>query len=328
MADSAPGDPARREALARAALLETTPADTVGEPLASRPTRTASSTCASPARVNTRAGSGSSRSPRSTTAASRPCSSWGSSRRGALVAPDWVPWSVRLAEWKAQQAAAAEAGAELAGDVGDDEAEGLEDSDDELDDDDGDDLGDEDLDGDEDEGDDEDDDVIDDEDDDDDDLDEDAVDGFDDDVDDGPGVRSTHNGDIDGIDVDALDPTNDADTDSPRPNPALAPRPFADAYDALRGRDLFAPDDCSQASRGAPPAAAARRSSGGALTDSEPLHDVLDAPRERARRPMPRRSRRAAGCGRACRYGSVSTTPFAAAPSRRPPRRPTPRSRS
>lgn len=29
---------------------------------------------------------------------------------GALLSPEWIPWSVRLAEWKAQQAALKEAG--------------------------------------------------------------------------------------------------------------------------------------------------------------------------------------------------------------------------
>lgn len=50
---------------------------------------------------------------------------------GALLAPDWVPWAERLADYQAAQAAAAEA----AGDEGDDE-ESLDDLDelDELDD--------------------------------------------------------------------------------------------------------------------------------------------------------------------------------------------------
>jgi hypothetical protein len=54
---------------------------------------------------------------------------------GALLAPDWVPWSERLADWEAAQTAIAEAEAEAEGDV-EREAE----LDDELDDADEDDL--------------------------------------------------------------------------------------------------------------------------------------------------------------------------------------------
>ncbi|MFT4124462.1 MAG: DUF3027 domain-containing protein [Microbacteriaceae bacterium] len=44
---------------------------------------------------------------------------------GALLAPDWVPWSVRLAEWKAAQAAAAEsAGESVDGALEDDTPDG------------------------------------------------------------------------------------------------------------------------------------------------------------------------------------------------------------
>ena len=50
----------------------------------------------------------------------------------SLVAPEWIPWSVRLAEWQAQQAAAAEA-EEGSGD-GDTDADDA-DSDDDADDD-------------------------------------------------------------------------------------------------------------------------------------------------------------------------------------------------
>lgn len=48
---------------------------------------------------------------------------------GALVAPDWIPWSQRLEEFKAQQALAAEEHAE------DDDADSDADSDDDADDD-------------------------------------------------------------------------------------------------------------------------------------------------------------------------------------------------
>jgi hypothetical protein len=57
---------------------------------------------------------------------------------GALLAPDWVPWSERLDDYRAAQAAAAEAAAEAEGD--DAEADGDDDLDDDgLDDDDDDD---------------------------------------------------------------------------------------------------------------------------------------------------------------------------------------------
>ncbi len=55
---------------------------------------------------------------------------------GALLAPDWVPWSERLEEYRAAQAAAAEDEGEDEGEVEADDADddGAEDSDDELDD--------------------------------------------------------------------------------------------------------------------------------------------------------------------------------------------------
>lgn len=89
---------------------------------------------------------------------------------GALLAPEWVPWAERLAEYQAAQAAQAEA----AGDEGEDD-ETSDDDDDELEDDedDEDDLGD---------------------------LDDiDAAD-FDDD-----GSPILHAGDLDGVDIDELD---------------------------------------------------------------------------------------------------------------------------
>lgn len=99
---------------------------------------------------------------------------------GALVAPDWVPWAVRLADYHAQQHAAAEASALLL-------AEDANDADD-LDDDD---LEDEDL------------ADLEDELDDVDDLD--ALD-FD-----GDGSPILHSGDVDGVDIDEL--ADDADLD-------------------------------------------------------------------------------------------------------------------
>lgn len=86
---------------------------------------------------------------------------------GALLAPDWVPWAVRLAEYQAAQAAlAAERGADV-----DDESDDL---DDDLDEDDLDDV---------------------------DDLD--AAD-FDDD-----GSPILHAGDVDGVDIDVLDDSDE-----------------------------------------------------------------------------------------------------------------------
>jgi hypothetical protein len=99
---------------------------------------------------------------------------------GALLAPDWVPWAVRLAEYQAAQAAAVEAGA---ADAQDDESD--DDLDDALDEDDvDDDLDEDDL---------------------DDDLDE------DDDLHDASPVL--HAGDLDGVDIDELDPEDDSDED-------------------------------------------------------------------------------------------------------------------
>ncbi|MBW8762176.1 MAG: DUF3027 domain-containing protein [Microbacterium sp.] len=92
---------------------------------------------------------------------------------GALLAPEWVPWAERLAEYRAHQVELAEQAAAAAADELDDlvaaEAEGLDDDD--LDDDD--------------------------DDDDDDDIDDDLLDG------DEP--RALHAGDLDGVDIDELD---------------------------------------------------------------------------------------------------------------------------
>ena len=122
---------------------------------------------------------------------------------GALVAPEWVPWSVRLAEFLEAQKQAAAAGialdeelpeglldlaeGALDGTILGDELEDLDDSDaDDSDEDDEDDL----------------DDDEDDEDDDEDEDDEDLV------------SAPTHGGDIDGVDIDDLDDSaEDSDAD-------------------------------------------------------------------------------------------------------------------
>jgi hypothetical protein len=120
---------------------------------------------------------------------------------GALVAPEWVPWSVRLAEFLEAQKQAAAAGIVLEEELPEgllDLAEGALDGtilDDELED-----MDDSDAD-DSDEDDDEDDDLDDDEDDDEDDEDD------EDDLVSAP----THSGDIDGVDIDDLDDSADAD---------------------------------------------------------------------------------------------------------------------
>ena len=118
---------------------------------------------------------------------------------GALLAPEWVPWSVRLAEWEAQQKAlAAEAGEDAAASEQDDDEDAPDVDDLDEDDVDEDDLDDEGLD---DEG-------LDDEFEEDDDADEDpdADDDFDADED---GPTRTHGGDIDGVDIDDLDVDED-----------------------------------------------------------------------------------------------------------------------
>lgn len=130
---------------------------------------------------------------------------------GALLAPDWVPWSVRLAEFLEAQKLAAEAGLAIDEDVPEGLLELAEDnlSADEIDevaevlaDDASDDDDDDDLDDDSDEDSEEDfDDESDDEDDESDDDDDDDED--EDDDDDYPGVRdNVHSGDIDGVELD------------------------------------------------------------------------------------------------------------------------------
>ena len=98
---------------------------------------------------------------------------------GALLAPDWVPWAKRLAEYQAAQAAAAAAGEESSDD--DVEDDDLDDEDDDLDDDD---------------------------DEDDDDSDED-----DDEADDASPKARLHAGDLDGVDIDELDESAADDED-------------------------------------------------------------------------------------------------------------------
>jgi hypothetical protein len=98
---------------------------------------------------------------------------------GALLAPDWVPWADRMDEWRAAQAAAAEAASEA-----DAALEGESDADDEDDEDDD----------------------LDEDDESDDDLDEDD---FDDEDDDDLGDDV-----YDGVDIDSLAADSDADEDS------------------------------------------------------------------------------------------------------------------
>jgi hypothetical protein len=101
---------------------------------------------------------------------------------GALLSPDWVPWSDRLADYKAAQL---EAGEEVEGDESaDDDSE----SDDEDDDDD-----------------------IDDEEEDDDETDDDESDDEDEDADDV--IHVVHGGDVDGVDIDNLDESDDSTED-------------------------------------------------------------------------------------------------------------------
>jgi len=99
---------------------------------------------------------------------------------GALLAPEWVPWAVRLAEYQAQQAAAAERGEDSETD-----AEGLAVDDEELDLDESDD--DEDLDG----------------------VDLDDVEDLDPTDFDEDGSPILHAGDVDGVDIDELDESAD-----------------------------------------------------------------------------------------------------------------------
>ena len=98
---------------------------------------------------------------------------------GSLVAPDWVPWSERLAEYRAAQD-----GHDDESDDGSDEDDSDEESDDDYDE--------------------SDDDESEDEDEDDDESDDDDDDDFDDDEDD---LAESDDDEIDGVDVDELDDT-------------------------------------------------------------------------------------------------------------------------
>jgi hypothetical protein len=98
---------------------------------------------------------------------------------GALLSPDWVPWSDRLADYKAAQIAAGE------------EIDDADDTDDEPDDDDEEDADDE-----------TEDDETDDDESDDEDEDDDHV------------IHVVHGGDVDGIDIDELDIPEEADAES------------------------------------------------------------------------------------------------------------------
>ena len=108
---------------------------------------------------------------------------------GALLSPDWVPWSDRLAEYKAAQIAAGE------------EIDDADDTDDESDDD-ADDVDDDS----------EEDESADDESDDEDEDDEDDDD--EDDEDDDHVIHVVHGGDVDGIDIDELDIPEEAEAES------------------------------------------------------------------------------------------------------------------
>ncbi|WP_309615978.1 DUF3027 domain-containing protein [Salinibacterium sp.] len=104
---------------------------------------------------------------------------------GALLSPDWVPWSDRLADYKAAQDA--DEGSDDDTDSDDDDSDDSDDEDD-TDDDDSDDDEDED-----------------DSDDDDDESDDDDDDELNNDV--------LHSGDLDGVDIDSLDVDDDSDED-------------------------------------------------------------------------------------------------------------------
>lgn len=97
---------------------------------------------------------------------------------GALLAPEWVPWAVRLKEYQEAQAAAAAEAASAGDDAEPEDDDGLDDAEGDLDDDDLDD------------------DELDDDDDDDEDFDAD-------------GSPILHSGDVDGVDIDELDQGRD-----------------------------------------------------------------------------------------------------------------------
>lgn len=130
---------------------------------------------------------------------------------GSLVAPEWVPWSERLAEYRAAQEHEGEDAADE--DPDDEDYDDESDEDDDEDDDESDDDEDSDEDDDyDDSDDDEDDDESDDDDDDEFDADEDDLDESDDD-------------DIEGVDVDALADVSDSDTSAASAPEDEAPQP-------------------------------------------------------------------------------------------------------
>jgi hypothetical protein len=104
---------------------------------------------------------------------------------GALLSPDWVPWSDRLAEYKAAQIAAGEE-VDDADDADDDDSDDEPDDDDESEEDESDDESD----------------------------DEDSDDDDDDDEDDDHVIHVVHGGDVDGIDIDELDQPEEAEAES------------------------------------------------------------------------------------------------------------------
>ena len=128
---------------------------------------------------------------------------------GALLAPDWVPWSERMEEYRAAQAAVGEAEALLAGELDELDAD---DDDDDDDDDESDDVDVDDL--------------------DDDDLDDDD----DDDEDDLLGSDNLHGGDLDGVDIDELDDPEDEEEEILEFDEQLTPDAEADVD--LRALDL------------------------------------------------------------------------------------------
>lgn len=103
---------------------------------------------------------------------------------GALLAPEWVPWAERLADYRAHQVELAEQAASASVESG----EGADDDENDIDDEDAEDL------------------------DDDEDLDED--DDLDDDEDADAPATVLHAGDVDGVDIDELDPSVVSDEDS------------------------------------------------------------------------------------------------------------------
>jgi hypothetical protein len=141
---------------------------------------------------------------------------------GSLVAPEWVPWSERLADYRAAQE---HEGEDESDEDSDDEDDDYDDSDDDEDSDEDDDYddSDDDEDDEDDDEDDEDDDESDDDDDDEFDADEDDLDESDDD-------------DIEGVDVDALADVSDTNADNDTDTAAAASAPEDEAAQPPRRR--------------------------------------------------------------------------------------------